>query len=158
MVNKLANMTVLFLTVTLISCNKKIIAQKQEVSFTPEKYNESIWIPNKTEESYLYKINDTIQNRINLIFETSFNDSIQIDVDGKTIYTKVIVTEKKLSVVNQEFVVNTNNDTSPSICIRLMESKKLISFRVKKGYAICYLSRQNEIWSLEYSNYQRLYY
>ena len=151
------NLIFSFLFIIVSSCNKKIIAQSFK-GFVTESYSESTWIPGKSEESYLYKVNDTTRNKINLIFEISFDDSVHIDINSKNIYKKRILTERNLSVVNQEFNIEFINYVNPVIQISLIEKKKTILFHPKLGYLLCYVSRINDVWSLEYSNYQRVYY
>lgn len=131
--------------------SKKIIAQ----NYVKENINQSIWVPSKNEE-FEFKISDTTQNILNLIFEMGFKDSAVVYLNDSIIYKTKIVSFR--SVVNKEFAINYKDIKHPVVKIILFEKKKCISFYPLEGYGICYITRSGDEWFLEYSNYQRLYY
>lgn len=139
----------------IFGCKAQHIATNHLIS---EKYNSSVWIPNKNEESYNMKVSDTSLKVVNLIFERMFDDSIKVYLNSSEIVAKKIKTDKNVSVVNEEFKIDYHQLINPKIEIWLIEKNKKISFAPKQGYTLCYLNRYNNIWSLEFSNYQRMYY
>jgi hypothetical protein len=152
----LSNITLLLLLTS--SCHSQklsVITDRDKV--VKEVYNESIWIPNPNEESYNLKVSDTTAKVLNLTFEQGFDDSIKIFIDSKEVFSKKILTLKNIPVVDEEFKINYDSQNS-LIEILLVNKNRKISFKPMPGYRICYLNRLLEIWSLEFSNYQRVYY
>ena len=156
MTHRLINLILLLLLAS--SCNSQKLVTIDKNKFSEEIYNDAIWIPMQNEESYNFKVKDTTVEEINLIFERVFDDSIKVFLDSKEIFSRKVKTLKNSAVVDDEFKVNYVGHTKPLIEIFLIGKNKRISFSPKKGYAICYVNRTNNLWSLEFSNYQRMYY
>lgn len=120
--------------------------------------NESIWVPLLNEEAHDLKLSDTATTILNLIFEREFDDCIKVFLNAKELYCKKITTVKNLSVVNAEFGIPYAVENKPLIEILQLNERRKIAFNPKQGYLLCYLNRINDIWTLEFSNYQRIYY
>ena len=112
----------------------------------------------EADESFNFRIADTTAKEVNLIFERFFDDSIRILFNSHEVLSKRIKTNTNISVVNDEFKILYDQHSNPLIEIVLIEKNRKISFKPKHGYILCYVDRIDSTWSLEFSNYQRMYY
>ncbi len=66
----------MFLAETIFSQNKHVVC-------CPIKFCQGIWVPPASSQDNYYKINDTVNKKIDLIFELWFDDSIRITLNEK---------------------------------------------------------------------------
>jgi len=149
--------TSLFLLM-VTKCNSQKTIGLSTSNYKEEPHDEKIWIPNKSDESFQFKIADTTVKEVNLIFERLFDDSIKILLNSQEVISRRIKTTTNLSVVNDEFKVLYSQHSNPLIEILLIEKNKKISFKPKVGFILCYIDRINGNWLLDFSNYQRMYF
>ena len=141
-------------------CNRNAMSQRTSSNeYVLETHHQKIWIPSKLEETYEHKAKDTLKKVLDLAFEQAFDDSVYIKVNDSIVYKKRIKTDPKLSVVKDDFIIDYSvYKDIPSISIFLVEKKKFIRFKPALGYRHVYLSRLQESWELNFSNYPRFYY
>jgi hypothetical protein len=119
---------------------------------------QGLYIPDDENLSAYLKINEKAKESIALVFEMQFNDSIVIKLNDSIWVSKKIVTSPILSMVGEVFEFDLRRyKNAPIVTILLPAVKKYIMFTPVKGYGIVYLNRMNSSWSLEYSNYGKLY-
>lgn len=119
-----------------------------------------IWTPYPDEESYKFKVRDTTEHSVSLIFEREFNDSIEVFCNEKKIISRKMKTNKFSSVVESEdeFRVDYKPCNDPVLTIYMTGKKRKVQLKVMHGYKICYITRILDIWGFHFSNYMRIYY
>lgn len=105
-----------------------------------------------------YRLSDTLSQKVDLVFEQSFDDTVVIMVDSCVKYKSVIKTKKFVGVCDSSFLIDYSRyNNIPLVSIYLINKNVCISFRPRKGQRIAYINYLCGAWSIELSNVVRGY-
>lgn len=104
-------------------------------------------------------LTDTLSQKIELIFEQTFDDNVTIMLNDKIIGTKRMKTLRFLGVCDSTFNIDYSAyKTLPKISIILNHNTDCVSFYPVRGKQIAYIGHiLRKAWSVELSNIVREY-
>jgi hypothetical protein len=112
---------------------------------------ESVWVAKSNDYEYVN------YNSISyLVFEGKFKDTFEIRLNGKLILRQFMKSEKSLEVIPEMVSLKTNS-LKNALEVNLLNESKCFKVAQLKKFSYCYISRNENLWFIEYSNFKREY-
>lgn len=112
---------------------------------------ESIWTPKSKDYDYIKY--DSISY---LVFEGMYKDTFNISLNREIVFHKFLKSVKSLEVITEIIPLKTNFKKS-LLEVSLLNERSCFKLTLKKNFRYCYITKNKNYWSLEYSNFKREY-